>query len=482
MPAYSVSSSGSPVPPIRAEDRVPFWTKAAYGAAGMTGFFGTTLVKWLSAAIFVDALGISPAHIGWIFLVFRLWDAVLDPLMGWISDNTRSRWGRRRPYVLVGGILTGLVFPLLWLGQPDWSQGAKIAHLVGTGLVFYAVFTVWVMPYQSMLPEMSPDSDERTSVSAFFSFFSKLATIFGGWVWRLTQLEIFHDPATGQPDSLHGMRVIGLALGLLIALLSVLPAFLVKERNAALVARLPKEPFWPAFRRTFQNPGFRVLAVFTLLFGFGLNLVQGQMFYLRTYYALGGDTVFSAELSGYESTAAMALGIATIPFFQWLCRRLGKRETLMCSAGVILLATWLSWVTYTPEHPWLALVTGVLLSPGYTGIWLVIPSMLADVVDSEELRRGDRREGGFNSIFSWINKASVSLAYGLAGLIVTWCGFEVARRAGQSPETFRNMRLCFALVPALFLVPAVLLLLRYPLTQTRMTEVRTELERRRGRT
>lgn len=178
----------------------------------------------------------------------------------------------------------------------------------------------------------------------------------------------------------------------------------------------------------------------------------------------------------------MALGIVTIPLFQWLCRRIGKRETLMCSAGVILVATWLSWVTYTPEHPWLALVTGVMLSPGYTGIWLVIPSMLADVVDSEELRRGDRREGGFNSIFSWINKASVSLAYGVAGLIVTWCGFEVARRADQSAETFHNMRLCFALVPTLFLVPAVLLLLRYPLTQSRMGEIRAELESRRGRT
>ena len=205
------------------------------------------------------------------------------------------------------------------------------------------------------------------------------------------------------------------------------------------------------------------------------------MFYLRTYYALAGDTVFSAKLTGIEGTLSMALGILSIPFFAWLCHRIGKKETLMVSTVIILVATWLSWFTYTPEYPWLALVTGVLLSPGYTGMWLVIPSMIADVIDSEELRNNDRREGGFNSIFAWLNKASTSFAYGLAGVIVVWCGFEISKKANQSPEAFLNMRLCFAILPTLFLVPALILLSRYPLSHSRMEEIRTELESRRGR-
>lgn len=123
----------------------------------------------------------------------------------------------------------------------------------------------------------------------------------------------------------------------------------------------------------------------------------------------------------------------------------------------------------------------MLLSPGYVGMWLVIPSMIADVVDSEELRNGDRREGGFASIFAWLTKASTSFAYGMAGVIVVWCGFEIARRADQTPEAYRNMRLCFALLPTLFLTPALILLGRYPLSQARMIEIRNELEARRGR-
>lgn len=470
-----------PTPATRPEDRVSIGLKVAYGASGMVNYFGSQLLKVLSASIFVAGMGMSPAHIGWVFLIFRLWDACLDPFMGWISDNTRSRWGRRRPYVLIGGVLTGLIFPLLWLGREHWSEAAKLGYLIGIGLLFYAAFTVWVMPYTSMLSEMTPDTDERTSISAYYSFFSKLAAIFGTWVWSITQLPIFNDPATGQPDSLHGMRVVGLGMGMFILLLSILPAFLIKERNPEFIASQPKEPFWPNFKRTFTNCNFRILAIFALVFGFGINLVQGQMFYLRTYYALAGDTVFSAKLTGVEGTASMLLGVISIPFFAWLCRRIGKKETLMVSTGIILFATWLSWITYTPKYPWLALVTGAMLSPGYTGMWLVIPSMISDVIDSEELRCGDRREGGFNAIFAWMNKASTSLAYGLAGVIVVWCGFEIAQKANQTPAAFLNMRLCFAILPTVFLVPALFLLARYPLSHVRMEEIRAELEARRGR-
>lgn len=465
---------------IKAEDRVSFLNKLIYGASSTVNYFGGQLVKVLSAAIFVAGMGMSPAHIGWVFLIFRLWDALLDPLMGWISDNARTRWGRRRPFILVGALFSGAIFPFLWFGQPHWSEMAKLSYLIGIGLLFYTAFTVWMMPWQSLLTEMTPDTNERTSISAYYSLFGKIAAITGTWIWTITQLPIFNDPITGEPDSLRGMRIVGLGLGMLIMILGSLPAFTIKERNPDFIAKQPKEPFWPAFKRTFSNTPFRILGVFALIFAFGINLVQGQMFYLRTYYALDGDTVFSAKLTGIEGTLSMVLGIVSIPFFQYLCRKFGKKETLMICTSIILLATWLSWITYTPEYPWLALVTGALLSPGYTGMWLVIPSMIADVIDSEELRSHDRREGGFNAIFGWLTKASTSLAYGLAGVIVVWCGFNIDLKADQTAEAFFNMRLCFAVIPTLFLVPALFLLSKYPLNYKKMNEIRAELEQRRG--
>lgn len=465
---------------IRPQDRVPFWLKSMYGASGMVQLWGGQMLKALSAAMFVTAMGMSPATIGLVFLIFRAWDGFIDPFIGWLSDNTRTRWGRRRPFVFVGGVLTGLLFPLLWLGQPDWSDSAKFYYLVGIGLLFYTAFSVWGVPYQSMMLEMSPDTDERTSISSYFSFFSKMASIVGTWIWALTQLPIFNNPITGEPDTLRGMRFVGLALGMLMLLLSVLPAFFVKERNPEFIAKQPKVAFWPNFVLTFANVPFRILAIFALVFGFGINLVQGQMFYLRTFYALKGDTVFSAQLTGIEGTASMVIGVLSIPLFQWLCKRIGKRETLTVSTVMILAATWLSWFTYNPAYPWLALVTGILLSPGYTGMWLVIPSMIGDVVDAEELKNGTRREGGFRAIFNWLNSFGISLAFGLAGVIVVWCGFEIAQKANQSAQTFLNMRLSFALLPTVFLVPALVLLWRYPLSHKRMDQIRQDLEARRG--
>jgi hypothetical protein len=147
--------------PVRPADRVSFWLKSAYGAAGMTNYFGGQLIKVLSASIFVAGMGVSPAHIGWIFLIFSLWDAVIDPFLGWLSDNTRSRWGRRRPFVLAGGLLTGAIFPLFWIAQPEWSETVKFFYLVGIGMVFYTAFSIWAVPFQSMLTEMTPDSTER---------------------------------------------------------------------------------------------------------------------------------------------------------------------------------------------------------------------------------------------------------------------------------------------------------------------------------
>lgn len=132
--------------------------------------------------------------------------------------------------------------------------------------------------------------------------------------------------------------------------------------DPVFIAKQAKEPFWPTVKSTFTNEAFRILASFALIFGFGINLVQGQIPYLRTYYVLKGDEVFSATIGGVEGSISMVLGMLSIPFFRWLCKRIGKKQTLMTATSIILVATWLSWFTYTPQYPWLAMVTGILLS------------------------------------------------------------------------------------------------------------------------
>lgn len=477
--------------PIRSADQLPWIQKGAYGVAACNPYFGGQFIKVLSNSIFVAGLSMSPAGLGIVFLIFRLWDGMVDPVIGWMSDNTRTRWGRRRPYMLVAAIASGLIFPFFWFAQPDWSETQKFAWLLGVGFVFYLAISLWAVPYTSMLPDLTPDTHERTSIISVQSVIGHVSALFGTWVWSLTQLEIFHDPATGQPNVLRGMWFIGIGVGLVMIVTGLLPVFFVRERDSR--GTLPTEKdgalrqamgekisFWRTIKLTAANPSFRTLCLFTVIFTFGINAVQVQTFYLRVYYSLGGDLGFAARLTGIEGTGSMIVGLASIPLFQYLSRRYGKKQTLVISSGLMMVATLSSWFTYTPDYPWLAVTTGILLSPAYTGLFMVLPSMAADVVDDEEARSGARMAGSFSSVFSWTLKVSQSLGYGLAGMVVVWCGFDAAKQAAQSPETFRNLRVCFALAPTVVLVCALVVIVKYPLSQAYMQRVRAQLDGRRS--
>lgn len=467
--------------PTRPEDRVPLKAKLAYGAAGVVDLWATKLPPQLVTPIFVSGMGLSPAVVSAALVIFRLYDAMIDPVMGWISDNTRTRWGRRKPYILIGAILTGLWFPVMWHMGTGWDEWMLAAWLIGSGLVFFTFFTLWAMPYHSMLLEMTPDYHERTSVSSWRSMFGHAATMMIGWAWYLTQLPFFNETAEGKADPVSGAQTLSLMAGLLVLSVGALPVFFVTERYYKQASGQKYVRLRDNFRWTFENRPFVLTASFTLFFACACSLTGGFGFYLRLYYVVGGDQLLAAKLQGIESTLFSVLGFASVPFFHWLSRRIGKTWTLMSSMGLMFLGTVSRWWTYTPENPWLSVVNGVLLAPAFTGIWQIIPSINGDIVDHDELRTGERREGAFASIYSWIVKASFSLGTGLAGPLVVWCGFEVSQAAAQAPETYLAMRLTDVLLGSGLLAVALLLVWFYPLSPQRMEEIRDTLEARRGR-
>jgi GPH family glycoside/pentoside/hexuronide:cation symporter len=465
----------------RPEDRVPLKAKLAYGAAGVVDLWATKLPPQLVTPIFVGGLGMSPALVSLALVIFRFYDAIIDPLMGWISDNTRTRWGRRKPYLLVGTILTGLWFPVMWHMGRGWSEAALFAWLVGSGIVFFTFFTLWAMPFHSMLLEMTPDYNERTSVSSWRSVFGQVATMMIGWAWYLTQLPWFTGSADGTPDPISGAQTVSLMAGALVLCVGALPVFFVTERYYQAASRQKKVSLRDNFRWTFQNRPFVLTAGFTLFFCCASALTGAFGFYLRLYYVVDGDQVLAAKIQGVESTLFSILGFACVPFFNWLSRRIGKTWTLQIAMGLLLVGVVGRWWTYTPDNPWLSIVSGVMLAPAFTGIWQLIPSINGDVVDYDELRTGERREGAFASIFSWIVKASFSLGTGLSGPLVVWCGFEVAKAAAQAPETYLTMRLADLSINGALILAAMYLVYRYPLSPARMAELRAELETRRGK-
>lgn len=139
------------------EDRVPLRQKLGLGAGGLAAFFGYAGVSTLAYPVYNMTLGVSAAAVGVALLVPRLWDAVSDPLMGRITDNAQTRWGRRRPFVLLGAPLMGLLFVAIWYAPPGWSDAGQLAWFIAAQLLFFTAYTVFAVPFGAMSYEMTPD-------------------------------------------------------------------------------------------------------------------------------------------------------------------------------------------------------------------------------------------------------------------------------------------------------------------------------------
>jgi glycoside/pentoside/hexuronide:cation symporter, GPH family len=472
----------------RPEDRVPVKQKICYGLGKTTELYAVWLFKDVATPILNVGYGLSNIWIGWAFFIFRIWDAVTDPVMGWISDNVSTRWGRRRPFIVLGALLTGAIFPLAWFAPADWSPNAVFAYFIACGVVLYTAFTIWAMPYQSLGLEMTPDYHERTSVNSYLAATSKITSITMFWalpfvIWLGVHLA---DVAATAPDGeklAAGMRILAVPLGAAIAIFGMLPGLFVQERYFQKVAATQKEkvPFWLGLRQTLQNRPFRIIIGVAICFSLGGMMVGSMGRYVATYYVFNGDWAGGTKLHAYSQTIGFVTSLAAIPAFNWLARRYGKVRALQVSLITSAIGYLSTYWLYNAQYPYLMLLAGAFIAPALSGLWMIVPSLNADIVDDDELRHGRRREGSYASIFSWLIKAGQSAAILLSGYVMVWTGFDQALGRIQTPDTLANMRVCFATLPAAFYLIALVLLAYYPLTAARSAEIRQALETRRGK-
>jgi len=470
-------------PLVAAEDRVPFMKKLAYALGGPVDIFSVWILVSIAYPFFNMELQMRPLYVSIILMSLRLWDGIIDPIMGCISDNTRTRWGRRRPFILVGAILAGLTYPLIWWFPEGLSQEQILLWVIGFGILFYTCFTIWAMPYQSLLMEMTPDYNERTRVTEIRGYFQTIAGFVNGWVWWITLRPMFANPTTGEVSTVNGMRSISIIVGVIIIILGVIPAIFVKERyyESDLTRNQAKVNLFKSLKETLSNVPFVVLCLFTLLFLLGTAIFDSYGRYVGTYYVLGGDWSIASTFAGYGTVIYTVFSLLFIPVFRWLSERLGKIKCLYMSVTLVLISAATTWWTFNPAYPYVMLVNTVFIGAGYAGLWLMIPSMQIDVVDLDELKTGERREGSFASIFSWVLKFSFCIGFLLSGPLLEWTGFDAALEGAQPESVYHNMRIGYIAVPVISLSLALVLLKFFPVTPERAAEIRKELEARRGK-
>ncbi|NDV63193.1 MFS transporter [Puniceicoccales bacterium CK1056] len=468
---------------ISAEDHVPFPKKLAYGIAGPVDILSVWILVSIAYPLFNMELQLAPTKVAIILMSLRLWDGVADPIMGWISDNTRTRWGRRRPYIFVGAILAGLTFPFIWWfpqGLGDWQI---VGWVIGFGIIFYTCFTIWAMPYQSLLMEMTPDYNERTRVAAVRGVMQSVAGLVVGFCWWLALRPVFADPVTGVASTANGMRYISIVIAGIIMILGILPAIFVKERyyESETVQNQGRVNLFKSMKETLSNKPFIILCAFTIFFLLGTSIYDSYGRYVGTYYVLGGDWERSSVFQIYGTFIYTACSLSLIPVFRRVSEHIGKKKTLFIATGLVLFSGALTWFSNRPDLPYLMLVNTIFIGAGYAGLWLMIPSMQADVIDSDELATGERREGSFAAIYSWVLKLSFCIGFLISGPLLEMTGFKAELGGEQPASVLLNMRIGYFAIPVAALIIAIVLLRAFPITPEYARNIRTQLEARRGK-
>ncbi len=489
-----------PPPPTPAH--APVAAREKYGWA-VGAIAENTLVNGLvslAQPIFNIGLGISNTWLMWAMAIPRALDAILDPLIGNLSDNTRSRWGRRRPFIFGGILVSALAFIALWFPYTGWSKtGLGIHFFVCTAIMFLG-FAFFSIGFSALGFELTPDSTERTRIIGLKMLFANVAGLVIAWMYRgaLWIGTLMEEPpanslvagmqnfshwlsglmgdqaAGGVLKEVVGIRYVGLAVGLLVLATGLLPVLLCREKGHGQTQA--HVPLGRALRLTLGCRPFLMLSAIMLCVLIGCYIITPLSLYIGIYYICGGVKETAATIGAVGGNLFSLTGIIMSPLSAMAGARWGKKPVVIVGIGLMIFGYLTSWVLYTPHYPWLSMVPAIIIGLGSTGVFLLCGAMLADICDLDDLENGLRREGMFGAVLGTVMKGAIAAVTGLGSIILIISGFK--ENMIPTAHTLFMMRLLYLLFPVILLTLALLLALIYPINERRVREIRTLLDAR----
>jgi len=440
-------------------------TKIIYGAGDLGFSLTTTIIGAYFLFFLIDVVGIKPALAGVAILIGRTWDYINDPLIGYLSDRTRSRWGRRRPFLLFGAIPFALAFMLMWYRPPFESQTALAAYYAAAYVLFDAAATFVYMPYFALTPDLTEDYDERTSLTSYRMFFSILGSLLAFTV----PLVIV---GTFTPENAARVLLMAVVFGIASALPLWLVFFKTREREQFTVQEKPK--LLPSLKAALKNKPFVFGAVIYLLTWVCMDILQATLlFFIK--YVLGLEAMSEIIMGLIFVTAILAL-----PFWEYASRKLNKR--LAYAYGVAFWAV-VQMVLFSvsasvglPVIIFLCTMAGIGVGAAHVLPWSILP----DAIEWDEYHTGERHEGMFYSLITLMQKIASSLAVPLTAVMLEITQY-VPNSAQQPASALLGMRLLVGPVPALLLSIGIIFAIKYPLDRAQFSTLVRELEERRQR-
>ena len=462
-------------------NKIPFNQKVAFG-------FGMLANQMFPAAlgifmvILVQSLGMSPVLWGLIFFIPKLVDAITDPLMGFISDRTVSRWGKRRPYVFIGAIISGLSYMMMWQLSAENTEMYNFWYFLGWSCIFFIGMTVFSVPYVAMGYEMSSDFHERTRLMAVSQWIGQWAWVIAPWFWV-----VLYDP-DWFASATEGARYLSIWVGGVCMALALIPAFFCTYTNTEVTddqqtaeQKTFKETmgeFVQGIVITLRNKPFQKICMATFLIFNAFNMVAGFSWFIIVYYMNGGDPGLAGKWPTlFGCISALCTCFLVIPIVNWFAQKFGKRSAFLYSQSISVLGYCMFWWSFSPENPWLMFIPIPLYAFGIGGLFTIMMSMTADICDMDELETGQRREGTFGAIYWWMIKFGLAFAGLASGLILSVIGFDNSVGA-QSEETLTQLRFAFIGIPIAGTLTAIFVMRNYDLDEKKATEIRDELNLR----
>lgn len=454
-----------------AEDRLPVSRKVGFGIGAIVSIIGVTAVANLTMLFLNIGLKLNPVWVGVVMMLPRVWDAITDPLVGVLSDNTRSRWGRRIPYVFVGAVLVGIMYAALWMTPQTWAPIPTFTYFLVMSLAFYTAMTIYGIPHQALGLEMTDDYHERTRVFAYASFFGNVAALAPPAFYWMANRSIFENEVVG-------LKWVGSGVGLCLMLCGLICALVCKEGYVAEAKVQRKVTLRESFAATCKNRSFLLLLAMVVLVIVGFAMVGGFANYILIYFIYGGDKDAASFLMMINGWVWALTGIMGVFPMAWLSARIGKRKTLQVFLLMMATGNLIKIWCYNPEMPYLTILPTFMLSFGMVVLFSMFPSLLADVCNEDELISGVRREGMYSASYGWWSKLGGSLAALVAGVLLNVSKFD-ANLEVQTDASLFWIR-CFEIgIPSLLCFISVGLMVFYPLSEERSYEVKKLLAERR---
>lgn len=443
--------------------RLSLLTKLAYGI-GDTGFSLTDTTLGVLFLIFLlDVVGLEPGKAALAIFIGKSWDYINDPIVGYIADRTRTRWGRRRPYLLFGFIPFGLAFMMLWYRPPFESPWALVAYYALAYFVYDAVLTVVSMPYVALTPELTQDYDERTSLTSYRMAFSLL----GGLVAFVVPLMII---GTMRPENADRVFRMGVIFGAVSALPLLFTFLGTREKEE--YASQPQPDLREQFRSVRGNRAFWFAAGIFLFTWTAIEIIQNMLLLFLKY-----RMQLEAE-SDIVAGAVFLTAIAVLPFWVWASEKTDKRRSYIYGM-FFMITVMIVLIFIDPSLSFssvilLACLAGIGVSATHVLTWAMIP----DAVEVDELQSGARHEGMFYALVTLFRKAASSIAIPMTALVLGWSGY-VANSAQQAESAVWAIRILIGPVASLFLLGGILFARFYPLTREAHAQTRSQIAARR---